>query len=179
MAEIKIDITGLSETLRSLRDFEPEMYKTIIKNLKVSAEPLAREVGSRFPTKPLSQWHDEGGRRGKSRMPAYNPSKVRGGVKVGFSLGGRVAVGREVGILRLEQRDAGGQVFDTAGSQSAGAGFVKNLDKHRAIKSRGGGFRSRILFPVTKSKMPMIEQSVRIAIEQTNKLVSDRLARGF
>lgn len=178
MAEINIDITGLSETLKSLREYEPDMYKTIVANLKNSAAPLAREVGSRFPDKPLERWHDEGDRRGKARMPAYITAKVRGGVKPAFSAGRR-AVGREVGILRLEQRDAGGQVFDTAGSQNAGARFVKNLDKHRVIGSRGNGFRSRVLFPATKAKMPMIEQNVRIAIEQTNKMVSERLARGF
>jgi len=178
MAEINIDITGLSETLTSLRQYEPDMYKTIVTNLKGSAEPLAREVGSRFPDKPLMRWHEEGGRRGKKEMPPYITAKARGGVKPVFS-SGRRAVGREVGILRLEQKDAGGQVYDQAGAQNAGSRFVKNLDKHRAVRSRGNGFRSRILFPATKAKMPMIEQNVRMAIEQTNKLVSERLARGF
>lgn len=176
---VHVDITGLKETLAQLRKYDKELFKQVSDELKGIAQPLAAEVGRSFPmVSPLQRWHIEGERRGKSRMPPYNPSKAARGVKPIVYTGNRF-VGKNVGILRLQQMDAGGQVFDGAGSQSPRVGMVQNLDKHRAVKSAGGGFRSRVMYGATKRGMPQIEGAISKAIENLNTLVVARIASGY
>jgi len=180
MTNVKVEFPGLPETLQHLRRYEPDLYKQIAEDLKTAAEPLARVVGSKFPQQPLERWHKSGDRRGKSRMPPYKASAARAGVKPIINTNPRPrGIGNEVGILRLEQRNAGGQVFDSAGSANPSARFVMNLDKHRAIKSAGNGFRSRILFPAAKAQMSMIEVAVRRAIEKYDSIVQAKIVEGF
>jgi hypothetical protein len=57
--------------------------------------------------------------------------------------------------------------------------MVVNLDKHRAVKSRGGGFRSRIMYGATKRGLPQIEDAINKAIEDLNVLVVARIASGY
>lgn len=177
--DVRIDVTGLKDTLAELRKYDKELYKKVADELKGIAQPLAAEVGRSFPmVSPLQRWHIEGERRGKSRMPPYNPSTAARGVKPIVYTGNRF-VGKNVGILRLQQMDAGGQVFDGAGSQSPRAGMVQNLDKHRAVKSAGGGFRSRVMYGATKRGLPQIEDAINKAIEDLNTIVVARIVSGY
>jgi len=177
--DVKIDVTGVKETLAELRKYDKELYKKVADELKGIAQPLAAEVGRSFPmVSPLQRWHFEGERRGKSRMPPYNPSFAARGVKPIVYTGNRF-VGKNVGILRLQQMDAGGQVFDGAGSQSPRARMVLNLDKHRVTKSQGGGFRSRVMYGATKRGLPQIEDAIRKAIDDLNTIVVARIVSGY
>lgn len=177
--EIKVDVVGLKETLAQLRKYDKELYKQIETELKASAQPIATAVGRAFPmTAPLQRWKMSGKRQGKSRMPPFNPSRAANGVKPVVYSGSRF-VGKNVGILRIQQMDAGGQVFDGAGSANAGSRFVQNLDKRRAVKSEGRGFRSRVMFKATEREMPQVEDAVRKAIDDLNTLVVARIASGY
>jgi hypothetical protein len=176
---IQVDVVGLKATLAELRTYDKELYKQIVDRLKTAAEPLARDVGRAFPmVQPLTNWHSEGGRRGKKRMPPYNVSKAQKGVKPYIYSGNRF-VGKDVGIMRIQQMDAGGQVYDGAGSANAGARFVQNLDKRRAVKSKGDGFRSRVMYKAVERGLPMIEDEVRKAITQTDAIVRARIVSGY
>ena len=177
--DVMIDVVGLKDTLAELRKYDKELYKKVADQLKGIAQPLAQEVGRSFPmVSPLQRWHFQGERRGKTRMPPYNPSTAARGVKPIVYTGNRF-VGKNVGILRLQQMDAGGQVFDGAGSQSPRAQMVLNLDKHRTVKSQGGGFRSRVMYGATKRGLPQIEDAINKAIDDLNTIVVARIASGY
>jgi hypothetical protein len=89
------------------------------------------------------------------------------------------------GLIRIQQMDAGGQVYDSAGSvtkggqgsmATAGQKFVSNLDKHLRIKSKGGGnTRSRIMYPFTEKNLPLIEKAIEISIRKIDGEVQKRL----
>ena len=181
---IKVDATMLKQLLDDLRSYDKDLYKEVTKVLVNSASPIATAVGSAFPGKPPLEWWREGNkRRGKARMPGYNAANVRRGVKavVPRPKGYRGARFRTVGILRLQQMNAAGQVYDVAGSamaNEAGERFIANLDKHLRTKSRGDGKRSRIMFPYTQKHLPMVEQSVATAIKAQNGRIRARLVRG-
>jgi len=185
MPSIQVEVTGLADTLRELRKYDKELYDEISKTLKIAAEPVARNVGKEFLmnfTKgkgaPLERWHTTGGRVGKARMPAFNSAQAAAGVKPIVGAGRRV-VGRETGILRIQQMNAGGQVFDGAGSANSGSQFVKNLDKHRVVKSKGNGFRSRVMYKAVERNLPVVEKAVRDAINSTNAIVQAKIVEGF
>ena len=165
-------VQGLNDTLRALKLFEPELYAKLRKDLVTDATPLAREVGSKFPNKPL-KWWKESGRAGNARMPGYKAARAQTKVKPIAGTGREHGKGRV--ILRLQQMDGGGQVYDTAGGMRAKSQFVQNLDKHSRVKSRGGRFRSRILFPYTKKNQPLVRDIVAVVVKELEKQTTKRL----
>jgi hypothetical protein len=165
-------VTGLNDTLRALRLFEPELFKKLRSDLVQDATPLAMEIGKQFPEQPL-RWWKQNGRAGNARMPGYSATRAR--TKVKPIAGTGRARGKGQAILRLQQMDGGGQVFDSAGGMRAKSQFVKNLDKHSRVKSRGGRFRSRILFPYTKKNQPIIQDIVAVVVRDLEKQTTKRL----
>jgi hypothetical protein len=88
------------------------------------------------------------------------------------------------GLIRLQQMDAGGQVYDSAGSvtkakrgasASAGQKFIANLDKRSVIQSSGEKYRSRIMYPFTEKNLPLIEKAVEVSIRKIDGEVQKRL----
>ena len=180
---IKVDVYGVRETLAELRKYEAQTFKRIKDDLIQSAKPAAEAVGRKFPEEPLMNWHSSGGRlSSKSRLPPYNAASARSKVKV-VVMTKKPRNQAQYGLIRLQQMDAGGQVYDTAGSAtlgsqgsaaSAGQKFISNLDK-RGVKSKANGFRSRIMYPQTKKNLPLIEKAVEASIRKIDSEVQKRL----
>jgi hypothetical protein len=182
---IKVDVYGVRETLAELRKYERVTFNRISSDLKTSAKPAANAVGRAFPDEPLLNWHTSGGRlSSKSRLPPYNGASAKSKVRVAISTKKPTGIGQH-GLIRIQQMDAGGQVYDWAGSVTAGrqgsmatAGqkFVSNLDKHLRTKSKGGGkSRSRIMYPFTEKNLPLIEKAIEISIRKIDGEVQKRL----
>ena len=169
---------GINETLYYLKNYEADLYKALRKDLVTKAKPLADLVGRKFPDEPLLNWHTSGGRlQTKSRLPPYIGAAAQSGVKPKAGSGSIRGGTRASVILRIQQNDAGGSVYDIAGSVTAGARgasatagqkFIANLDKNKKIKSKGGGGRSRILFGAIKANEQMIEADVLEVIKQVD-----------
>jgi hypothetical protein len=180
---INVDVYGVRETLAELRKYEKQAYKTITDDLKLSAKPAAQAVGREFPSEPLLNWHTSGGRKGKARLPQYNGATAKNKVRVAVSTKKPTGIG-EHGLIRLQQSDAGGQVYDTAGSNigaargsgaSAGQKFVANIDKHLKVKTKQGRYRSRVMYPATEKHLPLIEKAVEVSIRKIDGEVQKRL----
>ena len=180
---VKLDVYGVRETLAELRKYEREAYVTIEKDLKQSAKPAADAVGREFPDEPLLNWHTSGGRKGKARLPEYNGAAAKSKVRVAVSTKKPTGVSQH-GLIRLQQSDAGGQIYDSAGSvvgsgrgsgASAGQKFVANLDKHLKVKTKQGRSRSRVMYPATEKHLPLIEKAVEISIRKIDGEVQKRL----
>tara|TARA_R110000823_G_scaffold212143_1_gene342348 strand:+ start:172 stop:714 length:543 start_codon:yes stop_codon:yes gene_type:complete len=167
---IRFEVHGLQGAIATLRKYDRAMYEIIIKDLKDKSAPLVSKVAAEFPDQPfrrVNNWHSEGGRKGKSRMPAYNIGAVRKGVKPAiYSTSAKV--GREQGIFRLNQNNAGGAIYDGAGGATLSK-FVKNLDMRYSTKSTGSTTRSRVMYPTMLKNMNMVQEIVDNAISKTNK----------
>ena len=179
----KFDVHGVRETLAELRKYERSAYNIIEKDLKTSAKPAADAVGREFPDEPLMNWHTSGDRKGEARLPPYNGSSAKSKVRVAVSTKKPTGVGQH-GLVRLQQMDAGGQVYDMAGSDiggvrgagaSAGQKFVANLDKHLRVKTKKGKYRSRVMYPATEKHLPLIEKAVEVSIRKIDSQVQKRL----
>ena len=170
---------GINETLRYLKEYEKDLYKTLRKDLVAKAQPLAQLVGSRFPDQPLSNWLRTGERRGKARMPPYMVGKAKAGVKPISGTGSSRGKGQV--ILRIEQKNAGAQVYDSAGRgnyQTSGSTFIKNLDTKSVIKSKRGKNRSRIMFGAVKGNQKMIEEDVIGVIKKVDAFTTKAINAG-
>ena len=168
-----IEVHGLRETLTELRKLEPTLYKEIRDNLVNGASDLTQAVGNEFPEKPLKNWHTSGQRRGEARMPPYSGSSAAKGVKAAV-----ITSRKKNGILRIEQRNAGGQVYDAAGGKSASR-FVMNLDKRLATKSRPPKARSRVLYGGVARHMDLVERKIQKVINDTEKHIQVVIMRGL
>lgn len=169
----EIKFYGISETLFYLKEYEKDLYTALRKDLVDKATPLAQLVGSRFPDEALSQWHTSGGRlKTKSRLPPYEGAKARSSVKAKAGTGSARGGTRGSVILRIQQNDGGGQVYDSAGSKGGtgvqGTRFIQNLDKKFGGRSVSGKTRSRVLFGVVKGNQRMIEQDVLEVVTKIN-----------
>jgi hypothetical protein len=171
-----ISTTGINETLRALRRMEKDTYDALRKEMVDEAKPLAKVVGDAFPkVKPLERWHTSG-RKGRSRMPGYSPGLVAKGVKPVAGTGLARSGGQR--ILRIQQMNGGGQVYDTAGSLTARQ-LVTNLDKHLRVKSKQQGFRSRVMFRAVKTNFALVEEGVQRVIDKLEKQTERRLSEGI
>ena len=170
----QIKFYGINETLFYLKNYEKELFNEFKKKLADAAQPLANLVAGEFPkASPLSNWATSGKRVGKKRMPPYKPTKntvkaMSGGFVRKTAKGGQ-------GILRIQQNDAGAQVYDSAGRgtyESKGSTFIDNLDgKHiPRIKSR-----SRIMFKTVKDNQSMVEEAVLKVVKEVDGYTTQRI----
>jgi hypothetical protein len=181
---IKVDVYGVRETLAELRKYEVETFRTIKKDLLKSARPAATAVGRAFPDEPLRNWHTSGGRlESKSNLPPYNGSVAKRKVKPVVVTKAPRGM-HQYGLIRLQQMDGGGQVYDSAGSKTKGARgvdatagqkFISNLDKRSIVQSSGKKYRSRIMYPFTEKNLPLIEKAVEVSIRKIDGEVQKRL----
>ncbi len=180
--QTRLEVYGVRDAIAYLQKFEVEAYRRITSQLRTEAKPVADKVGREFPEEPLMNWHTTGGRVGKARLPEYSTSKVRKGVRHATSTR-KPKNANSHGILRLQQFDGGGQVYDSAGSvtragrESLGGMFVGNLDKHLTTKSVQGKYRSRVMYPATKKHLPEIIDSVQKIVDDFSGEVEKNINR--
>ena len=173
----EIKFYGISETLFYLKEYEKDLYTALRSDLVGKATPLALLVGSRFPEDALSGWHAYGSGKGgrletDSRLPPYVGGRAQSMVKAKAGTGSARGGTKASVILRIQQMDGGGQVYDSAGSKggkgSLGRMFIRNLDTKFGGRSRLGETRSRILFGAVKGNQAMIEQDVLEVVTKIN-----------
>lgn len=180
MAEVTNSMVhGVKPVLESLRRLEPNLYKTITKDIKSTAEPMRAKVAEGFPDKPWDsakpiQWTLYGrttrGRKATGpKFPRYSGKKARRAVTV--QVGGRkVRRTNAYPIMRLKQSDAGGQIYDlatlnrTAGKEQ----FVQNLNK--------SGNPSRVMWKRTREYFPLVERGVKKIVADVEKRFTAEIA---
>lgn len=173
---ITIEVYGVAEAIKELRNLEKETYKRIVKDLQTSAIPLARAVAAEFPEEPLLNWGGNGERKGKARFPSYNSAQVFSGVKPSISTRKPRGVS-SYSILRLQQKNPAGQIYDSAGSvtkaspDSIGGRFITNIDKRLQTKSKQGRSRSRVMYPATQKHLPMLIPAIQESLDRTSKII--------
>jgi hypothetical protein len=183
---VRVEVFGVAEALRELKDLEKTVYNRLTRDLRTSAQPLARAVGAEFPDEPLMNWGGDGERtktsQGKRGFPTYNTARARAGVKPAVSTTLRRRA-TDVSILRIQQMDPAGQIYDSAGSvtragkDSVGGMFIQNLDKNLNTKSVQGEYRSRVLYPATKKHLPKLLPAITESVERTIKQIEERINR--
>jgi len=174
----EIRFYGINETLFYLKNYEKELFDQLKTKLVDAARPLAQTVGRGFPQQtPLSRWKTSGSRVGEKRMPPYkaNAASVRpiaGGSTRKTAKGGYA-------ILRIQQSDAGGSVYDSAGRgnyESKGSTFIDNLDRKqfgKVIKRQDT--RSRYMFKAVKDNESMVEDAILKVVKEVDGYTTKRI----
>lgn len=178
--KIGVEVYGVAEAIKELRNLEPEIYKRITTDLRTSSAPLARAVGSEFPEEPLINWGGSGARN-KNGFPSYNAAQSNMSVRPAVSTRKPRGVNQH-GILRLQQMSGAGQIYDSAGSVtragkgSSGEMFIMNLDKHLRTKSKTGKTRSRVMYPATEKHLPLLLPAIQQSLDRTSKIIERNIS---
>lgn len=176
MTNVRVDTSELARVGKYLKQTEPDLYKEIAAQLRDGGRVVAANVAYNIKKPRLTRWHQDG-RRGPSNLPGFAIGRAQAGVKPIVSPTGRRR-GSTINILRIQQMDGGGAVFDSAGNKNQTT-FSMNLDANSSVKAGRGKIRSRSIYKGTKNAMPMIEDNVAQAIAIAEKKISNAIMAGF
>ena len=177
-------VHGVAPVLQHLRQLEPDLYKSIVAQLKDDTNDLRLAVANEFPEQPwksskgVINWTRYGrkkrGRKsngeGGANFPKWESAKVKRGVTV--QVGGRkVRRTDSYPILRVKQSDAAGSIFDLAKTQrgegNVGRQFVKNLNTNPTEPSR-------VMWRSVEKYYPMVQAKVEKTIDSiTNRFTAE------
>ncbi len=168
-ATANVQVQGVKQTLKALKDIDPALRRAAIKEMKTAVQPMVNEVRSKMPNKPLDNW-GEGGRLG------WDVNQVRKSVKVKF--GGRKVrggSGNQYPLLRLVIQSPAGAVFDIAGRRSngrspQGTAFINAL-------TADWGRASRTAWPTAEKHIQDVQRGVLIAIDKAAAEVNKEIRR--
>jgi hypothetical protein len=167
-------VTGVRETLRDLRQIDPELKRTTNRRIRGAAEPLTQAIRRLIPSAaPMSGWTR--GRYGFDGGAASAGVRARIGGRVSHTssgLGGFAGGSSSWPLLSMEQRDAGGAVFDIAGRSSSGRTpqgrqFIQNLNRH--------GGASRSMWPGVEENIDIVQDEVKRAVDDMSDAINRRL----
>ena len=171
MASKEFVIIGLDKTLKDLKKFDKsavnEFNKVIRENFREAKEDAIAQV----PFSPLSNWVDipnatnqaKGRYTSKSRMPVWNPSEVREGIKT-TRTEGKVRADYTTSAGALKNTTGAGRVFEVAGRKSKGKSgrgstFIPNIEAKF-------GKASRVVWKAVDQIRPKFERDIKVALEK-------------
>jgi hypothetical protein len=159
-----LEIKGIQETLKTLKDVEPDYAKTIRKEIRVAATPILISARSLVPAAPPLSGMARGslikGRDGTK----WDSSLVVTGFKILTNRSGRKErtiqkqfsnikiSARPYNLLTLRQNNAAGAIWDHAGAKTKGA-FVTNLEMTGTVQPRAAE-------PGVEAARPAVEGAV-------------------
>ena len=172
-------IRGLEETLRVLKQIDPELYKESRKRIKNDAKPMIQAAKDKLPDVPMSGWgvsrarmQDIKGRktlRTASGFPVYNPASAKRGVTLSIRNKRRKGYGGRSLLVAMVQNDAGGMIFDYARQSSNNNLFVKGLNSRNPKPSR-------YMWKAAEENMGSVNASLRASIRDVEKTINRRLS---
>ena len=143
-----VEIKGLDETLKALRQFEPDLAKNLNKQVRSALTPIQKHAREFVPDElpGLSNWtfSSKGNKITKQssafaqvgHFPKFNASIVRRGIQIQI---GKSKPNRNgfVSYFRIANKTAAGAIMETAGRKNpAGQPWVPGSGSHNYSHSR-------------------------------------------
>lgn len=161
----KVEANYIRETIRELKSLDANLVKELRSELRTKISPLAKQIANDVPTEPPLS--------GFGRESSYGWSKVR--PTVSFTPGYSRKTGNHLVSIRIAPtgKARGLYVAERAGARNGknnrGRAMIRNLDRVRAMKGKGGRFayaKFRLLRP---DAMQLATRIVNDAVGIINK----------
>ena len=120
-SDIAVSVTGVRETLRTLRKVDEKAYWYAINEMKKAAEPLKQAIDGNFPADGPSGFQHNG----RTGWDKQKPTVTQYG---GRASGAMRSTGTTP-LLRVKVVDAPRQIFDMAGARTPGNKLDRGLQK--------------------------------------------------
>lgn len=155
-AAAKIEVVGVKDTIKALRQIDPELRKEFNRSIRGVVAPMIGAAKSSYPFMPLSGM-SRSWTQGASQKFPYNLAKVRSGVKV------KTSTRRDTNsVVYITQGNVAGAIFEVAGT---GNRFGSNLRARH----------SRVLWPTFDRYAPQILAGVDGIVRDAEKTVLKRV----
>tara|TARA_R110000822_G_scaffold2345_3_gene11183 strand:- start:1857 stop:2453 length:597 start_codon:yes stop_codon:yes gene_type:complete len=197
MAQQKLEVKGIQETLAALNKIDPTYRRDVTKRIKRAGEPMVQEARSMITTivgvkgAPLSGMNRGSLIRGKEIT--WRTDAVQKGFKI--KVGVRASKERYVNFARytdgvqthteqvsfgskpyklmvMQQADAAGAIYDHAGRRNGGM-FVTNLN------ADGGGQQPRVIDKAVENNKPAVQSVVQQVISDVEKKTNRTLKQRY
>lgn len=181
-----VEITGVNELRKALKQYAPELDKQLKKDLKIATDPVVKAARGYAPTvAPLSNWGKDNG-----RFPIYNATTVKNGIRLSTAKSKKNAKGFSSSI-RIVNASAAGAIYETAGRKNpwgqpwvgpkgpagkkyshsrnkyAGRDFIAAMDGE--MKGRGMD-KGRLIYRAFEEDQGKVQDAVIKAVMKTNDL---------
>lgn len=157
-----IEVLGVKEMLRDLREIDPEARKQFAKDAKQIASPIIVEAQSRYPQQALSGMKYRWTQNGRQLLP-WDARKARRGVTV------KVDAGRKKdGVVTIIQKDPAAAIYDIAGRG--------NSNRLGNALTAFAGNPSRVMWPSAEAHITDVQAEMTKAIEQVAIEINRRIA---
>ena len=160
----QVQVRGVKETLRDLKDIEPVIYKETMRNIRKAAAPLVQATQALVPTDPPLSGMARGGRLAWSTK----------GSKVAARTGGFNRRRDSWILVKTQMTGAPGALFDIAGRGSGGTGSGATLIDNLNARYRNA---SRSMWPGAEKNLDLVQRNVVQAIDAATVRMNIRLQR--
>lgn len=174
----RIEVYGVPEMLKVLKEIDPALRKATIAKMKLAADPILQEARSLIPDQPISvseQTRKKGGGWKATGRLGYDAKKVRRSIKVTFKTKIRDKNANTFPLLRLVLGSAGGSIYDMAGRKGSGNTRSGEALIRKLQKDRGGA--SRVMWKSVENKIRVVEDGVKDAIADMEYAINQRAKR--
>jgi hypothetical protein len=176
MADETVVISGIKETIESLKKFDKDAARRL--NKVISDELRLAETDARAKIKdepPMSGWRTVPAAKGRTRggqgWPAWEPGAIRQGIKK-TRVEGKVRSDYTTSAGALIQRTAAGAIWEVAGRRSDGSGTGRNMIGVLNQRFKGA---SRGIWAVVDKDADKIRTNVRKAMDDAKKLLQNNI----
>lgn len=177
---VTVSVVGVRELMKAIRQIDPELRRTTVKEIKSAAKPIQQTAKDAYPSEIMRNWKPGLAGRGRTRggagWPGYSDQKARSSVKINY--GGKARKNEQRWrLLRVVQSDAAASIFDMAGRKNPSgngtpqaAQFMFNLSG-----AANGKSASRTIWPAVESHMSEVTASVLRALKVAEARVQQKV----
>jgi hypothetical protein len=162
-------VQNIPQTLRLLKQVDPELRKRVPDEIKSYAEPMLTEIKGGLPDKMLSGWSNKGRTGYRPRSAKYNTRlRFRGSRPRSAPYGAWP-------ILRVESKHIALVIASMAGRKTGGK-TTSGKAMISALRQRYGG-ADRFIWPYVVKHQPNIERGIRNSLERYETILNRELKK--
>ena len=162
-------VQNIPQTLRLLKQVDPELRKRVPDEIKSYAEPMLTEIKGGLPDKMLSGWSNKG-------RTGYRPKSAKYNTRLRFrGSRPRSAPYGAWPILRVESKHIALVIASMAGRKTGGK-TTSGKAMISALRERYGG-ADRFIWPYVVKHQPNIERGIRNSLERYETILNRELKK--
>lgn len=157
-----VQVIGVKETIKELRQLDPQLRKQFNKDARKVAAPIIDQAKSDYPARYLSGMARAWSQRGRQLFP-YNQRDAQRGVVLKIDTGKRAT-----STLTIIQKNPAAAIIDMAGKKPGEPGKSRNFISAMLLLH---GNPSRVMWPAAESQRDQVEnEMIKVVAEAANQV---------
>jgi hypothetical protein len=163
MAKTSVQVTGVKESLKTLRKTKPEIRRQFNKDARKIVKPIVDEAKQAYPAYIMSGLSRAWQQNGRQIFP-YDQTAAQRNIKVKIS-----TAKKATSVIAVVQQDVAAAVLETAGKRNPNT-FSSNL-------SNAWRDPMRAMWPAAEDKLPDAQREMVDAIDKVEARINAELRR--